>query len=161
MKGRLLAALKAPLLFTAIFGLGLSAGGPVGGLFDRLLPSAEASPGNGNGYGGQCNYHSLQGKFGFYLNGTVLGVGELTSVGAEMCDGQGNCSGHATINIGGMVVEDSFTAVDTISPDCTGTGVVSYTSGFTAHVAFVVIGDDIHFMSTDPDSVLSGTQTRR
>lgn len=170
MKSNLFTSMKAPLLFTAILALGLTSGRLFDGLRDRLIPSAEAHPGNGNGNGngnwngngngGQCGLHSIQGKWGLVLHGTI-GEDDIVAVGAETCDGAGHCTGHATANIGGFVAEDTFTSMDVINPDCTGTGVVTYTSGLVANVALVIIQDEIHFIGTDPDSSIKGIQKRR
>lgn len=157
MRNRLFASFKAPLLFTAIFALAFTSGGPFG-LLDRLTPQAEAYPGGGNG---QCNLHSLKGNWGVHFHGTLFGLGDLVGVGAETCDAYGNCTGHVTFNLEGAVSEDTFTSEDVIQPDCTGTGMVHYTSGIEATVAFVLVDDEIHFVGTDPGALFVGTQMRR
>jgi hypothetical protein len=154
-------SIKVSLVFTALLVLGLA----LYSSFGRLAPTAQASAAGKMAAAANktCDGGTLKGDYGFSFSGTITGLGSIYAIGAETCDGNGGCAGTATLSINGTTYTDTFTSVETISPNCTGVATVTYASGVVAHSATVLVsnGDEVHFMSTDPGAMANGVSKRR
>ena len=141
------------------FGVAIVVGLGTGGGFWRLLPSAHADPAKK----AACDQSSELGTWGFSDTGTIDGLGAIVGVGIETCDATGHCTGTETdtADVGTQTV--TWTTVETINPDCTGTSTITYADGSQVHSAFVIVngGNELDFIGTDPGATISGVQKRR
>jgi len=103
-----------------------------------------------------------------------------SGAGFEDADGNGNFTGALLVSIGGTTCSGNITGTYEVNPDGTGTSTATFTpeanppkgipagnyvcpskSG-TQNEAFVIVSHDkIDFMSTDADSVVSGSAERQ
>lgn len=68
-----------------------------------------------------CSLTSVEGKWGFTTNGTVVGIGPRDSLGIFTLDGDGNLvNGKATASLNGVVTDETFSGTYTVNHDCTG-----------------------------------------
>ena len=111
---------------------------------------------------GGCSVASLNGPYAVARQGTlVTSVPALGLVApapwAESAlavfNGAGTFSGKATVNIGGAVVNPTFTGTYTVNSDCTGDLTVNSNVGVSLHEAFIVIGGGQRFITTESDSL--------
>ncbi len=68
-------------------------------------------------------------------------------------NGAGDFSGKGTVNIGGVVLNVTFTGTYSLNSDCTGNATINTNLGLTVHHAIVVIGGGRRFIETESDSV--------
>lgn len=151
-------SIKISLAVSGAFLLGLAASGGLG----ALTPSAQASP-PGGGSGGACDEKLLKGNYGYSYDVTIAGLGDFNGIGAQTCDKYGNCSGSDTVMIFGQATTLAFTSAYTVNPDCTGSGLITYSNGAVVNTVFVLMdgGDEIHFVGADFDGKSSGVAKRR
>ncbi len=147
----------------AILG-GLTAIGLALGNLPRL-PSAGLAASVVRADGG-CSLASLNGPYAVDRQGTI--IAQLTGfptppfpfgeAGVATFDGAGNFSGKTTVNVGGVVLNPTFTGTYTVDSDCTGTVTVNTSVGVTLHNAVVVIGGGQRLIETqtDPWAVVQG-----
>lgn len=151
-------SIKISLAVCGAFLLGLAASGGLG----PLTSTAQASsPGGGNG--GGCDEKLLKGNYGYSYDVTIEGLGDFNGIGAQTCDKYGNCAGTDTVMIFGQATTLPFTSVYTVNPDCTGSGVLTYSNGAVVNTVFVLVdgGDEIHFVGADFDGKSAGVAKRR
>lgn len=128
-------------------------------LFCGLIPNLWASDDAAECY--CCTNQSLKGCYGFSESGTMLinSVSvTMTSVGFLHSDGNGNLTGHETVNLGGDSFTGEIEGTYEVNPDCTGTMTVcSYTkdSDFPSleiEISFVITGygqEEVRTLTTD------------
>jgi hypothetical protein len=101
-----------------------------------------------------CSNASLTGKYGFVLNGTIVGLGPISIVGTITYDGSGNLAvrERAVIN-GNVLPPETFQGTYDVKPDCTG----SASNSLGHHSVFVIVnhGKTVHEEGTDSGSVLT------
>lgn len=94
-----------------------------------------------------CSIYRSAGKWSFTDNGTVVGVGPRTAVGAFTLDEKGNVlNGVATSSLNGSVAQETFSGSYTVNSDCTGSIDVKIYSGGTELfevTAFTTYDDDM------------------
>jgi hypothetical protein len=94
-----------------------------------------------------CSLARSAGKWSFTDNGTVVGVGPRTAVGAFTLDEKGNVlNGVATSSLNGSVAQETFSGSYTVNSDCTGgIDVKIYSGGIELFevTAFTAYDDDM------------------
>jgi hypothetical protein len=105
-----------------------------------------------------CTLKSVEGSYGYTVNGTNIGGGPLAAVGLVSSDGAGVLGATETDSINGTIVRRTITGTYTVNPDCTGT--VTFTDNFhqTTHLDFVAVKDrdELQFLQTDSGTVTTG-----
>jgi hypothetical protein len=83
--------------------------------------------------GGRCSNRTLNGDYGFTLEGTILGPNiPLRGLVMQHYDGNGNITQVDHVVDGGVPPTQEWapgTGTYTVNPDCTGAGVISSSSG--------------------------------
>lgn len=116
-----------------------------------------------------CSVASLHGTYAVHAQGTF--VEQLSpslpappfpfgEAGIATLDGAGHLSGKSTVNLGGVVLQPTFTGTYTVNPDCTGTMLFTVSTGVVLHDAIVVTGRGTQNTQTDPFAVASRTLER-
>jgi hypothetical protein len=129
----------------------------VGHLFGvaGLLFLTDASPAQAKPV---CSLASVQGSYGYTVNGANIGGGPLAAVGLVSSDGAGILSATETDSINGTIVRRTITGTYTVNANCTGT--VIFTDNFqqTTHLDFVAVQerDELQFIQTDSGTVTTG-----
>lgn len=133
-----------------------------------LVPSAQAMDEDKGENGGSCPHNcslgALNGCYGFTFSGTILGLGPIAGIGVTNYDGQGHATITQTLNVNGSGgIRDTVTATYTVSPDCTGSEVITQTDGSLTHIDFVIVdnGKAMLTLPTDPGSVITGTAKKQ
>jgi hypothetical protein len=112
-----------------------------------------------------CTNASLKGEFGFSITGTNAGVGPFATVGRFVSDGKGNITGVATEAILPVIgPNQAFTATYTVTSECAGSAVLTFTdSGAATHLNFVLVdrGREILIIVTDRGAVESGSAKKQ
>jgi hypothetical protein len=101
-----------------------------------------------------CSNASLKGRYGFVLNGTIVGVGPIAIVGVAVYDGAGNWTRNETAVINGHVLPpESVPGTYSVNTDCTG----STLDAIGHHSQFAVVnhGKEILSLGTDLGSVIT------
>jgi hypothetical protein len=63
----------------------------------------------------------VEGPYAFSFDGTLIGVGPIAATGVVVADGKGNItSGVRTLNVNGLVAQQTFTCKYSVNPDGTG-----------------------------------------
>jgi len=63
----------------------------------------------------------VEGSYAFSFDGTLIGVGPIAATGVVVADGKGNItSGVRTLNVNGVVAQQTFTCTYSVNPDGTG-----------------------------------------
>jgi hypothetical protein len=107
-----------------------------------------------------CSATSLRGTYAVQAQGTIVGqipgfppppfaIGEAALV---TFDGAGNLSGKTTLNIGGVVLQPTFTGTYTVNSDCTGTTTIHSSLGFVVHDATILVRGGREFRDVQTDS---------
>jgi hypothetical protein len=105
-----------------------------------------------------CSQASLKGAYAVAGQGTL--VASLPGIPAPApwaesslatFDGAGGFSGKGTVNIGGVILNITFTGTYTVNSDCTGDVTIATNLGITVHHAIVVIGNGKRFIETESD----------
>ncbi len=106
---------------------------------------------------GGCSLTTLQGKYAVFGNGTILIPGQsplpVNHVGPFSADGRGHISGAEDLSLGGMALQDTFTAEATVDPECTVTLVITDSTGLVVHEWGTLTGEgrfqEYHAIVTD------------
>jgi hypothetical protein len=119
-----------------------------------------------------CSIASLHGTYAVHAHGTI--VGQLPQppfptapfpfgeAGIVTLNGTGQLSGKTTVNLGGVVLQPTFSGMYTVNSDCTGTLTVQSSAGFVLHDAIIVTrgGGGTVEVQTDPFAVVTRTLER-
>jgi hypothetical protein len=110
-----------------------------------------------------CSAQMLNGAFGFHINGTnvALNVG-FAMVGRFDANGNGEFSGSATESSGGDVGKISLSGTYSVEADCSGSAVLTFENGATAHLDFVLTdsGNEALIIDSDSGTIESGGAKR-
>lgn len=103
----------------------------------------------------QCKEATLRGTYDFDVEGIIVGVGPLVSIGIMTFDGSGSTESQDTTSINGQISENSVKGTFSVNSDCTGIGAI----GPRTRV-FVIVngGREILEMLTTPNAVITGRQ---
>lgn len=118
----------------------------------------------------ECSLRTLHGRYGIFVQGTVLATSGPTGhpafpfvvSGVFTYDGEGNVSGTYNQSVGGGILTGQ-TADGTyqVNPDCTYSAQFGPPGGPFAHRVGTITGEgmqqEIHILYTDPPSVAFGT----
>ena len=108
-----------------------------------------------------CSNSSLRGGYGFQFNGNIIGFGPIAGVGAETYDGAGNHAGTQNVNINGFpIVNQPVSGTYSVNADCTGTQTVNQPDGQVVHLTFVIVGNQVFALQTDPGAVVTSVSKR-
>jgi hypothetical protein len=131
----------------------------------RLIPVVGASPGNGSTRA--CSDHTLNGRYGFVAQGTVLpplapAPAPVANSGVVAFDGRGQLRGFDAISLGGQIFSRTFEGTYTVREDCAVTGslnVITGTPGLVINFQAVIVdnGREVLFVETDPSTIYTGT----
>lgn len=103
-----------------------------------------------------CSNATVQGSYGFTLNGTIFARGLLVGVGVITFDGNGNLSLRGTV-----IFQDTglghpnFTGTYAVNPDCTGSSNDFGGGGGTFDFVIVDGGNEILQIATRPDRAVT------
>jgi hypothetical protein len=101
----------------------------------------------------ECTVASLQGSYGYFLNGPLIGLGPVAAVGIVTLDGAGSLSAQDTVSNNGVIDHRNGSGTYTMKLNCTGS-VILYGDflGFSAD--FMVVpeshGKEFTFIVTNP-----------
>lgn len=102
----------------------------------------------------KCSNKSLRGSFGATLAGDVGGL-PFAALDLVTAGGDGSFSGSGTVSFNGSISQVSFTAMYSISSDCSGS--IAFNTGATQDLAVVGKGSEVLFIRTDdPNAVVTG-----
>ena len=109
-----------------------------------------------------CNLRSVRGDFGYEVTGTNLAFGLVSAVGRVNADGNGTLLGTDTLSANGTILRRQITGAYTLEPNCTGTVIFTDNFGQTTNLDFVLVdkGDELRFIQTDPDTIITGNARR-
>jgi len=117
-----------------------------------------------------CDASTFTGAYGYTESGYAYdaqgNIYIIASTGRIVADGSGAVTGTETLSFDGTIVRRPFTGTYTMTGDCTGSVTLQYTSGTTgstAHGDIVTVNNaqQINFVQTDPNFVVSGLLTRQ
>jgi hypothetical protein len=115
----------------------------------------------------QCSAKSLDGSYGYVVNGTNVGgalvPGPVAAVGFATADGAGNLTATDTVSANGTLIRRAISGTYTVNANCTGQ--LTFTDNFaqTTHLDFVVTQNrqEFNFIQTDPGAVTTGTAKKQ
>ena len=96
-----------------------------------------------------CGERSLPGRWAFRAQGTGP-FGAFIAIGVQTFDSFGHLEVREFVTVGGMTMESRMSGTYELSPDCTGTMTTVFENGMVGTLAFVVAGDRIYALETDP-----------
>lgn len=116
--------------------------------------------------GDACSRATLNGSYGFVMDGTIQPFGPVALSGVIRTNGAGAFSGGEVASIGGQILQATYSGSYTVNPDCTGQAqyqLIAPNFVSTRSVAFVITKDGKEFfiISTVPGSVISGKAQRQ
>ena len=103
-----------------------------------------------------CNETTLAGTYGFSVEGVLLGVGPLASVGVMTFDRSGATASQDTTSVNGQISTNSAAGIYSVNRDCTGKAAIG-----TRTREFVIVngGREVIEILTVPNTVVTGTQS--
>lgn len=110
-----------------------------------------------------CTNQSLQGAYGFSLNGTNFNFGvPWAIVGRFDSDGNGAITGTGTQSTKGDVSRSKFTGTYQVEADCSGVATFTFGAGARAVLQFVVVdsGKRVEMIVTDQGTLETGYATK-
>ena len=129
----------------------------------HLVTSGLPSPAAGD----SCNDKTLEGKWGFTLQGSVLGpiggfgAGLVSLVSVIDSNGSGAFTATGKANVGGVTITNTVTGSYAVNSDCTGTATWHYPGGWTMDLFFVITGEgndrQVWLVNSNQPAVLHGT----
>lgn len=73
----------------------------------------------------QCTDENLQGRYGYIVTGSVVGLGPVAAVGIVTFDGEGTLNAQDTANNSGAISRRTGVGSYTVNPNCTGSATVA------------------------------------
>lgn len=113
-----------------------------------------------------CSTNTLNGNYGFAMDGTIQPMGSVALAGTIRSNGRGAFSGVEMASVGGQVYQATYSGSYSVNADCTGSAhyqLVAPNLVMSRSVAFVITkrGAEFFMLSTVPGSVLSGKAQRQ
>ena len=115
----------------------------------------------------QCSVGTTRGRYAATVQGTVLGPNPVTvlSVGTFEQDSTGNIVGSDTASFGGQIIARTYTGTVMAQADCTTAVKITVqtgTPGLVFNLKGVIVdgGKEIHFIQSDPGTIISGVAKR-
>ena len=113
-----------------------------------------------------CSKATLNGNYGFLMDGTIQPFGPVVLSGIIRSNGRGAFSGVETASVGGQIYQATFSGSYTVNADCSGSAqyqLVAPNLVMSRSVAFVITkgGAEFFIMSTVPGSIVGGKAQRQ
>jgi hypothetical protein len=112
----------------------------------------------------QCSNATLSGDYSFTIEGQILGVGPVNGVAETHFDGAGSLTQVDFVVHGGNVPPGwrPGTGTYSVDPDCTGSAVITPSSGPILNLRFVVLrnGKEIRTVVENPNYQINSTGVR-
>ena len=115
----------------------------------------------------ECSLRTLQGRYGIFVQGTVLAVPSVHPAlpfvvsGIFTYDGEGNVSGTYNQSVGGGISTGTAAGTYQVNPDCTYSAELTLPDNSVVHRVGTITGEgmlqEIHILYTDSTSVAFGT----
>lgn len=114
----------------------------------------------------ECSKATLNGNYGFLMDGTIQPFGPVVLSGIIKSNGRGAFSGVETASVGGQIYQATFTGSYTVNAVCSGSAqyqLVAPNLVMSRSVAFVITkgGAEFFIMSTVPGSIVGGKAQRQ
>ena len=105
-----------------------------------------------------CSFSTLKGDYAVHGQGTVVAQlpnlppppFQFAEAAIATFDGAGNLSGKATLSLGGIAVQGTFSGTYTVNSDCTGTVALQTSLGIPVNESLVAVGNR-SFVEVDTD----------
>jgi hypothetical protein len=100
----------------------------------------------------QCSNATLNGTYGLYATGTVIGVGPVGLVGVLEYDGQGEFTGTVFQKVNGNLVQFTVTGTYSVDSNCVSTDVSHTSTGQSGTHTVVIVdnGNEFYSLNTTP-----------
>ena len=111
----------------------------------------------------ECSLETLEGSYGYFLHGTLLGVGPVGAVGLAAFDGEGGLTAQDTLKSNGVISHRTGTGRYVVNPNCTGSATVDGDyAGFAFDFMIVpgAAGREFTFIVTNQGTIQTGFATR-
>lgn len=113
----------------------------------------------------QCSNATLNGTYGLYATGTVIGVGPVGLVGVLTYDGKGAFSGTVFQKVNGSLVQFTLTGTYTVDSNCVSSDTSLTSTGQSATHTVVIVdnGNEFYSLNTtaSPGNVIVGIGKRQ
>ena len=108
---------------------------------------------------GSCTNATINGAYGYALEGWLAPLEAVADAGQFTADGAGHFSGATLTSYGGTITPRNISGTYQTNADCSGTSTFTDTQGNVAHFRFTVTpdGQQIGFVETDTGTTISGT----
>ena len=121
---------------------------------------------SGAGYGKEkCSNATLNGTYGLYATGDLIGIGPVGLVGVLTYDGKGTFSGTVFQKVNGNLVQFTVTGTYTVDSNCVSTDVSLTSTGQSATHTVVIVdnGNEFYSLNTtaSPANVIVGIGKRQ
>jgi hypothetical protein len=121
---------------------------------------------NGAAYAKEkCSNTTLNGTYGLYATGDVIGVGAVGLVGVLTYDGKGAFSGTVFQKVNGNLVQFTVTGTYSVDSNCVSTDVSLTSTGQSATHTVVIVdnGNEFYSLNTtaSPANVIVGIGKRQ
>jgi hypothetical protein len=112
-----------------------------------------------------CSVSTLKGDYAVHGQGTVVAQlpnlppppFQFAEVAIATLDGAGNLSGKATLSLGGIAVQGTFSGTYSVNSDCTGTVALQTSLGIPVNESLVAVGNR-GFVEVDTDQYIAITR---
>jgi hypothetical protein len=107
-----------------------------------------------------CTNKSLDGRYGFILQGSNLSIGPYVLVGSFTADGAGQFYGDGTQSVNGNISKSSFKGSYSVDGQCRGVASLGFDkSKVTAPLDFVIVakGEELLFIASGTNTVEYGS----
>jgi hypothetical protein len=100
----------------------------------------------------RCSNATLNGTYGLYATGTVIGVGPVGLVAVLKYDGQGAFTGTVLQKVNGNLVQFTVTGTYSVDSNCVSTDVSLTSTGLSATHTVVIVdnGNEFYSLNTTP-----------
>jgi hypothetical protein len=106
----------------------------------------------------QCSNATLNGSFGVYASGSVIGVGPVALLGVLTYDGNGNLTGTVFQKVNGNNVQVTLTGTYSVDSNCLVSDTSLASTGQVATHEYVIVDDgkEFYILNTTPPTATSG-----
>jgi len=88
-----------------------------------------------------CSNANLSGGYGYTVNGTSASAQPYSLVGRFVADGKGGVTGSGVEAFDGVISRPTFTGTYVVNANCTGTANLTFNSGGSAPLEFIIVDD--------------------
>lgn len=115
-----------------------------------------------------CSRRTARGRYSVTIQGSLVtpSPAPLAALGAFEVDYMGNITGSDTASFGGQIIPRTYTGTLTVDADCTASArltVQTGTPGLVVNLKGMIVeeGREIHFIETDPGTIITGVAKRQ